>query len=253
MKKKIQFSVILYILFLGININAKAQGLSSSLDALQEIARIKAFYYYLDTTSIYKTSHYEVQDSTGYKRDTIYEICVADNGSYRKSSTIHNPGVEEVSVEVNNADYNIYVNSKDSVIQVNAPVSLENSFLVIDFFSGDFYVNNIDSILVYDTTGGRKLNVFFNTNSPYIQYEMYYDSVDYSIMKLQMRIKTGVYLGNPLISVMTWTSSHSPYPFPQFFQSSSFFYSSIFFTRRNKEFVLKPAYADFELINTSGK
>jgi hypothetical protein len=248
MYKIIQTIGVVNMLILGLHFDARAQ---TSLDALQEIGRIRTFYYYLDSSSIYRVGEYERQDSVGYTRDTIYSTGSVIQGRYHYRSIVAHPGAHLISREVNNADYNIHVDVIDSIIQVNNPVSLENSFLVIDFYDGEFYASNIDSIRVYDTTSGRKLNVYFNSNSFYTKYELYYDSADYSIKKLEIKIKTGEYLGNPLITSMTWICTYTPDS--SSFVAPSFFYSSIFFTRMNKEFILQPPYTDFELINTSGK
>jgi len=249
MKKIIQVTAVLYILMFSLHFNAKSQ---TAHDALQEIGRIKNYYYNRDTTSIYKVAHYEIQDSTGYRRDTLYETYLADKGNYYKQSVVTYPGTHRVSFEINNADYNIFLDEVDSLVRVNNPVSLEHSMLLIDFFEGDFYSQHIDSIRVYDTTAGRKMYVYFNSNSPFKLYEMYYDSAEYKINKLQIRIKIGEYLGNPLFSNMTWTCTHSLLP-AFYFIPSIIYYSNRVFTRVNKEYSLIPTWAGFELINFSGK
>ena len=212
------------------------------------ISRIESAYWTSGRLHIKIGYNYEEHDSTG----TTYDSMMIQVDAHQDSFYIVSDSIEQMQ----NGSYRIVVYNQDSIIQVQSPspfyYNLINATLLTEEFRNQF----ITGYTKTDSFNFRTLAIQFKNTSPYLCYEITYDTTDHFISSIYCRIKKGDYL-TPGSEMLLMNQSDGFVSIRQIFATSidatfdsQIFESSRFFTVQNGSLVPVTPYANYELFNS---
>lgn len=245
MRRIIAFRIAsLIVIFTICNNGSYGQTLPDSVKYINDLFRVEKAYS--DTTYLkFKiTYYYEEWDTHGPTRDTL-------TGVYQLHGDKMYFNMDSVLM-IQNEQFRIVVYNLDSMMEVSTPKQLYTKIFQSDLYDTLFRQLNIQNVVLTDTGASRKLSFKFHPYSPYVSYDLIYDTTNYRLTHVMYMIKKGIVETGPGVIPSQYVSIKivfSNYDTAAF--SDSIYGSSQFFTRQNGVFVVVSPYNGFELINTT--
>lgn len=197
----------------------------------------------------------EYVDSSGVLiKDSSYlatYIAYKNNFRYIYTRMYPNPGIPPTyKYEVHIQNDREYVTVEDSMklIFINKRISIMQAFFQIDLLDNQFVQDNVQRMYAIDSSGFKVIKAEFKPESPYLSYRLSYDTATLNPQKVSCIRKLENGSGSVaydkveiLFHGYSTTGSGSPQTFP----------TDQYFTRINGVYVLKPAYANYEIVDVS--
>lgn len=222
---------------------------SDANESLKDLQSLLANNY----LGCFATYFREYVDSSGAKiRDSSYLSYYSSyKTSFRYAYTrmYPNPGIPPTykdEVHLQNDREHITVEDSMKLIFINKRISLMQAFFQIDLLDPQFVQDNVQRMYAIDSSGSKVIKAEFKPESPYLSYWLSYDTASLNpqrvsfVRKLENGSSTAAY-DMVEISFIGHTTYHPDPTFP----------TDKYFTRINGVYVLKPAYADYEIVDLS--
>jgi hypothetical protein len=237
-----------------IQILATSAGSSVSAQAIddttyyKELNKIESSYWTSGRLDIKISYQYLEVDSTGSITDSMIISCWAHRDSFYM--------VADSVEQMQNGSYRVVVYNQDSIMQISNPTPFYYNLVNQNLLSSEFRDLYILGYTKIDSASCRKLSVQFKNTSPYIRYDITYDTATNFIQSIDCVVKKGDYLTPPSESMLM----SQPEGFISIKQSfitgvvssfdAPFFDSGRFFTIQNGVYKPVTPYVNFELFNS---
>jgi len=214
----------------------------------KELNKIEGSYWTSGKLDIKISYYYKEVDSTGSITDTMIISCQAQRDSFYM--------VADSIEQMQNESYRVVVYNQDSIMQISNPTPFYYNLVNQNLLSSEFRDLYILGYAKTDSGNCRKLSVQFKNTSPYIRYDITYDTATNFIKSIDCIVKKGDYLTPPSES-MLMSQPEGFISIKQVFVTgvissfdAPFFDSSRFFTIQNGVYKPVAPYVNFELFNS---
>lgn len=241
--------IIIGILFFMVTSTTVVNGQSlADTTFYTTLARIQEAYWTGSYIQFKVGYSYLERDSTGVVSDTMtisYQI-------NKENFYMIGDSVESMQ----NGTYRVTVYNQDSLMQVERPTSIQYQLFKVNIDDNDFKEAFVSGFTKTDTAGYRKVGIVFNSNAPYLNYEIIYDTSTYQIYSVLYRMKKGNYLTPASESLLLSVPEGFISVYLKFsgFAANAFgdavFEQGRFFTSQNGKLLPVSPYLNFELINS---
>lgn len=186
-------------------------------------------------------------DSSTIKLDSMAYNLLSSLSRYEISTNLAS-GINSIHCIQNEQDH-IRVDTALSLISFEPRLKPMQFFLKIDLLDRQFIQENVKKMYAIDSLGLKVIKIEFKPASSYLHYSFVYDTSAGKIISYEYTIAT--YGSSSTLNyekVKTyfsgWTFYGPGYPFYEFLTDK-------YFTRKNGLIILKPQYADYEILDNS--
>lgn len=212
--------------------------MDSASNAVMELLKMQSRY--LDAVNLsFDVKFLSTQkDSTGlYVTDSIF-------GVYKVSGPNLWAIVDSVE-QIQNEQYTVTNYLADSTLFISKPDVNPKTVFPHNFLDSTFLQYEVSRMAISNNGGVQKrLTMFFNTESPYLSYDLYYDSTTYLINKLEYKLKDN----SDYIKITLVFGNYQTTVIDQ-----TVFSTSKYFTERDRKYIITQAYRNYQLINPSNE
>ncbi len=224
--------------------------IDTTLDPLVELMKIQSSYYNpLDTAFQVDFFYYLEDHDTTVVRDTIpgyLQTQGLDHYVFDLGSTL---------LQVQTSTYLMTVYYEDSLIVLNKPISKDRMLFQIDLLDTLLYPKQINNITVKDSGLYREIHFDFANESPYLSYDIVYDTVAYELKFTNYKYKkevvapgTGSYTPSHYVSISMFYTKHN---FPPGLGTIEFTLDYYFTVQKGVFTPLSPFFTNWTIINNS--
>lgn len=248
--KKILITIQLWIALMS-SFQAKAFTENNAVDTSGAHLYLQELKAVLDNSPLYFARLYfrEIADSTGITRDSITDQYFKSGDNVLR---IYHPfftTMDSVKVhQVQNELENVRVELEAKLIVFERRIRPVEAMLGLDLLDDQFVQDHVQQMYALDSLGYKRIKVAFKPGSPYLYYTCTYDTLSVSLKHIEFAIKTSNGTGGTGYEkiehkfLLSWE---------WFLNTPVDFSTDKFYTRRNGVYVLKPQYADFEILDLS--